>query len=638
MNGFALHLSSAGPARRAEWIAPLGEDVVSETRHMGVGDNLLLWGAASGDVHVSASESGSFLVLLGYVTEVEAGPELKSQSASAEYLRGELDRKESDEAIRDFVRKIHGSFGIVYRNQKRDSTIVIADRVGSRPIWRLWDGGGWLLSSHSNCVGLASETVTFAPAGLGAFLLYGGPIDPSKSLFCGIEGTPAGTFVRLQTSGRELPFQWFRFNHNGDYRLSRGNWCKLVIERLERAALRLVRSGEKTAIFFSGGTDSRLAAAALKSVGGDPLLVTLGDSANTEVRVASLAAKAMRLQHRIMIRDPGWYLRTLERSVYETGGSYVFTHGHFGSAAAKVRKELGVETFILGDLCEAFSKLFCGTNERAYPSGDDFVRDFDKLRLPLYQPTCRPLTLSLLKKEVRGDVEEKLRQDISQRYQEIRHLSTDFRVAGDMYFRWQNVGSLPTFFMFLDVRSRCAERNLMFDSDVLELFDQMPAELRNGTNFGASIISRMQPLAGLVMNSNSLLPMIFPPFAHRASKTVKPFFGKARRLILGSSHRTTGSWPEHAFLYLHDKHWRRVTESVLTNGDLFDKDFFDRDAVRNCWRDFCEGDAKRSGDVEKLLELGLLKTLFTVGASAFVGERGATVENTNGHRMACAGI
>ena len=196
-------------------------------------------------------------------------------------------------------------------------------------------------------------------AGLGAFLLYGGPILPTRSLYKGVNGIPSGSIVRFDSKGGYVTHRWYQFKHCEEAGLSISEWSELVGSRLLHATARIGRHCKKPAVFFSGGVDSRLTAAAMKSSGINPLLVTLCDSQNLEVRVAQLASKALGLDHTVIIRDRYWYLRALPSAIYETGGNYVWRHGHFSAAAAKVHKTHGADVFLLGDFCEAFSKLCC---------------------------------------------------------------------------------------------------------------------------------------------------------------------------------------------------------------------------------------------------------------------------------------
>jgi hypothetical protein len=310
-------------------------------------------------------------------------------------------------------------------------------------------------------------------------------------------------------------------------------------------------------------------------------------------------------------------LRTLPGAVYETGGSYVWTHGHFSATAASVAKEFGTDSFVLGDLCEAFSKLCCSVDqvggEPWTPEG--FVSTFDSLRLPLYRPANKAATLALLNANIRADVENDLRGEIAEQYKRIFSFSRDPLIIGDQCLRWESVQTIPTFFMFLDLRSKVSERNIMFDPDVHELLERLPSRFRNEMNLGALIIRKLHPQAAWVMNSNSMLPMFWPPVAHRITRRIKPILGKLRRSLISNTYRTTGSWPKHSVLYRADPEWQRSFNDTLSQVDVFDGDVFDRDAIRRCWRAFLLGEDHRAGDVEKLVQLGILSRILDSGCS-----------------------
>jgi hypothetical protein len=641
MNGFIFFGSDTGLLdARPERIAPVASAGACQHRSLPGGESLLTWGNAPGDIQVAVQGKGSWLVLSGYILEIQSAPDFNSQTEAAEMLLKMLSEACSDAAITHILRRVFGSFSFLYRNQARDLMVCISDRVASRPLWRKRQGRGWMVSSHPTAISLSVQSSRMDPTALGSFLLYGGAVEPARSLFQGVEAVPPGGIVRLKGGGTIGEHRWYQFRHQPDNQLSPGDWVDLAAERLVRAAARLLRHSKRPAIFFSGGVDSRLTAAALKAAGGDPLLVTLGDSRNVEVRVASAAARAMGLRHKIILRDSRWYLRALPRAVYETGSGYVFTHGHFSAAAAMVGEEFGADTFLLGDLGEAFSKLFCSADKvgsRLW-TPEEFANVFDSIRLPLYRPQNRADTLSVLKPGVRADIEDAIRREILERYRKVASVSEDPLIVGDYCFRWESAPTLPTFYMFLDLRSTAAERNILFDPDVHELLERLPARMRSDMNLGARLIYRLQPLAGWVPNANSLLPMCWPSAAHKMSRRIKPVFGRLRRALLGDTYRTTGSWPKRSALYLGDAAWRCRFEDTLKNGDWFDPELFDRDAIRGCWQAFVGGDHRRAGDVEKLAQLGLMQNLAQSGAAVFLENGKLFASSGNAPRVAIGGL
>jgi hypothetical protein len=620
MNGFIVLGKGTESLRvHPNGIAPLGRADACHKCVLPGNDTLLAWGKTEGDIHWAVRNKESFLILSGYVLEIQGGSELRSPAEAAETLLQMLDGASSNVAIAEVLRRLYGSFGIFYRNTVSDKTVCISDAVASRPMWRKWNDGSWVVSSHAAAIAKAVRT-TFDPTVLGAFLLYGASVEPTRSLFTHVKAVPPGTILQLNGDGIVEEYRWYQFRHQPDLDRPVENWVKIATERLVQAASRLVCVNRQPAIFFSGGVDSRLTAAALKAAGGDPVLVTLGDNRNLEVQVASAAAKALGLRHKVILRDKHWYFRALPQAVYQTGAGYVFTHGHFSVAARQVHDEFGTDSFLLGDLCEAFSKLFCSVNGNLGRlwMPEEFVGAFDCLRLPHYRPLNAVDTLSLLNARVRTYVKQALRCQILERYQKLSCVSTDPLIVGDYFFRWESAPTLPTFYMFLDLRAVAAERNIMFDRDVYEMLQWLPSDLRHNKNFGARLIHRLRPLAAWIPNSNTLLPLCLPPAAHELNRRVKPLLGKIRRKLVGGSHRTTGAWPNHAFLYVTDAAWRKTFEAVFADLDLFDGEIFDRDAIQQSWQAFLKGDHWRVADVEKLLQLGLTTKLLRSDSASFV--------------------
>jgi hypothetical protein len=337
-------------------------------------------------------------------------------------------------------------------------------------------------------------------------------------------------------------------------------------------------------------------------------LVTLGEWRNLEVRVAQQAAAAMGLRQVVMLRDKHWYLGGLPRAVFESGGSHVWTHAHFSRAVRELPPEFDPEVFFLGDLGEALKYLRCSVEKdrRAVWTAEEFTRDFDRIQLASYRPQNRQRTLSLLNPAIRGEVEAALLQDISERYETICDVSSDPCIVGDAFFKRQSIAAAPAYTMFPDLRGAAAERNLILDKDVLNLLEIIPGPLRNDANFSALMIRRLCPAASRIPNSNSLLPLCWPPVAHAFTKKCRSLLGRVRRTIFGHTYRNLGSWQEKAVLYATDPLWRNYFDKILCNDDLFPADLFVRGQVRQSWQAFLNGDRDRASDIEKLVQFGVM--------------------------------
>ena len=225
-----------------------------------------------------------------------------------------LESDSSDGALRALSERLHGSFGIYYRDPGKGVSLCLADRIASRPIYKFWDGKRWIISSHANAIAFMVPEIKIDPGALGAFLLYAGPLEPRKSLYGGVEALTPGSITKLGDAGAVEESRWYRFCHKPDNQMSLPAWIDLAAERLTHSASRIARQSKRPVIFFSGGVDSRLAAAVLKSAGANPLLVTLGDSRNIEVRVAQQAAKALDMKHVVILRDNHWVLAVFAKT------------------------------------------------------------------------------------------------------------------------------------------------------------------------------------------------------------------------------------------------------------------------------------------------------------------------------------
>ena len=281
MNGFIfLEAGVRASATHPEGLVPPGPHLTVKEETFARGDRLLAWGYAAGDVNYSQNVGDSLTVLCGYVSEIDHGPKIKDQQQATNFLRESIEADTSSATLTALLNRIHGSFAVFHRDFRRSVSLCLADRVASRPLWRLWSSGGWVVSSHPMVIAAAVPAQEVNFGALGAFLLYGAPVQPRKSLFDGVEAIPAGSIVRLGGAGSTEETLWYRYRHQPGNNRSISSWIDFACERLVRSASRIASQCHRPVLFFSGGVDSRLTAVALKAAGADPLLVTLGDARN----------------------------------------------------------------------------------------------------------------------------------------------------------------------------------------------------------------------------------------------------------------------------------------------------------------------------------------------------------------------
>jgi hypothetical protein len=256
MNGFIFWEAGVRPSRTCpEELLPPDAHLMVQEETLGCGDRLLAWGYRAGDVHYSQSAGDSLTVLCGYIAEVDGGPKIEDQQQATEFLRKSIEADTSTPALTALLNRLHGSFAVFHRDFRRSVSVCLADRVASRPLWRLWSGRGWIVSTHPQAMAAAVPSQKVNLGALGSFLLYGGPVQPRKSLFEGVEAVPPGGIVRLGCAGCTQEALWYRYRHRPDNHRSLSSWIDLACERLVRSASRIANQCPRPAVFFSGGVD-----------------------------------------------------------------------------------------------------------------------------------------------------------------------------------------------------------------------------------------------------------------------------------------------------------------------------------------------------------------------------------------------
>ncbi len=574
------------------------------------GVNLWSWGSRAGDILFSKFENHSLLILNGYITESKELEFGIKQNEVCNRLKALLDQGDSSIKIREFAASIFGSFSLIYLSLKDSSVVTVTDQIASRPVWYKTDGEKIWISSHMIPIARVTGKTNYRLGSLGSFLLYGTAMEPTMSIISGIKSLAEGTLLKFKGT-KIVEDRWFEFRHKADEKKPLKQWVKEISDSLSNSAERILSISKEPLIFLSGGVDSRLAGAAFKNVDGNPICCTLGDSDNLEIKVARLTAKALGYDQEIVIRDNEWYLRNLQDNVFQSNGSYVWNHSHFSQAIQKIFIQRNFDCVVLGDMCEAFSKLFCdlSKNRKSVWSESEFLQEFNSLLLPNYKPDHPGYTLGLLHNDVQIDTEKELNYDIKHRYAKLHNVSSDPLIVGDHFFRWSSAQSLPTFQMMNDVRSVSQDRNLMYDQEVQMYLTTLPSAMRNSKNLGARMVAHLSPVAALVPNANSMMPLLLPHLIHSFSKSIRPKIGKARRKLFSNTFQTTASWPHLPLLYAGHPNWKNKVEECLFEDESLDENIFDKKAIRNCWSDFCSGRLELFTDIEKLMCLGSLSKL-----------------------------
>ena len=572
---------------------------------LGPRTRLILPAGNASDIHYCQKHDLA-LVLNGYLTRIPGRDRVSDQQQAIELLL-EAVVNVGDGSLVPLARELNGSFSIVVVHLDSGEVKAISDKLMTRPLWHASLDGLLLLGNNPVELARHAQLTEIDPGALASLLLYETQLEPTKCLIRGIRGQQQASIQSFDATGRVSEHHWHEHHYTAEADHSDSFWIEEAAGALRRSAERLLQTMERPMLFLSGGIDSRLAAAAIVAAGGSPRLVTLADTENIEVRVARAVARTLCCDHEVVIRDPEYYLRALARAGRTQHATHCWVHSHFSSTFREQRENHGVREAILGDHCEAFSKLMSRVPKDRHSvwSGEEFAAQIDDVMPDGYAPIDRERTLRLLRHDVRLRAEEELRQDIRLRYEECVGVARDPALLVDFFTIWRQAHCMSTFLMFHDLRDVGCERNVMFDREIQDLIERMPARVRSQLRLGARLVHRLQPQAARIPDSNTMVPLRWPGRLHRLAKQARPVLGRLRRRFLSNTYKTTASWPHLPLLMQDNESWRKQIDSLLSDPALAATELFDPDSVARCWRELCAGDLDRCFDIQRIMSVAL---------------------------------
>lgn len=563
------------------------------------------------DVHI-ASDSHVAVLLCGVITGFGtlAGPE-SDQSRAAQKLL-DLWRIHGER----LVPELNGSFSLLIYDSLTGDTRVFADRFASRTAWLSQEGEGFICGNFPSVLAACGRTSPVLDgAGLWS-LLHMSRSPANRGLFRGMHRLLAGQRAFLNPKTGLKVGRWHALSYRPDTAKRQAEFGRELAHALRQSAGRYRATCSNPHLFLSGGMDSRLVAAAF----GPPLsTITLCTRPNAESRFASLAARAVGVSNRTIVRSPYWYLECADAASLISGGSHFGYHVHFLKPMQEVLKQMPDAAFLLGDLMENFSKHYYRT-----------TRDF-----PLFDPATitsfyqRHISytvsdLSRIGRHIRTETGRRFQDEYNQSMTElacsVRDFSTSDEDRYDIMLRWVDVGITPTYNMISCIWPLAEERNLAFDNDLQALGQTIPAPLRGTGALHSLILMELNPKLLLVPDSNYFLPPLVPRGIAAYAKKVRPVLGSIRRFMLRRVHgrnkpvlSTSGSWLLLHELYRKDRSYRAHVEGILLDKDLFPEEIFDHSEIRRTWERFLAGDISLGFEVEGLLSFGSLNRLLSFG-------------------------
>ncbi|MDR3416927.1 MAG: asparagine synthase (glutamine-hydrolyzing) [Nevskia sp.] len=251
------------------------------------------------------SHDGRFVVVFN--GEIFNHLELRSALPAVQW-RGESDTETLLEAYRVWgtgcLQRLNGMYAFAIWDRAERRLFAARDRLGKKPLYYSWDGHRFAFASRPRALAdlLQQGTLDIEPAALRAYLELG-YIPAPLSFYRGVHKLQQAHYILLDDAGMRVERYW-------DYRqiaidrslLNRGedDLADELEERIRRAVkLRLI-SDVPLGAFLSGGIDSAMIVAAMKSLGlAEPRTFTIGfnESAYDEGPAALAIARHLGVDH-----------------------------------------------------------------------------------------------------------------------------------------------------------------------------------------------------------------------------------------------------------------------------------------------------------------------------------------------------
>ena len=265
----------------------------------------------------------------------------------ADLLNKLLDSKSARSAYND----LSGMFILVHRSG--DAFTVVTDRFNHLPVYTLGTGGKRIVASRPELVAAAAPTPPeIDEVSVAEILLWENVTYPYTTRI-GVTQLAPGSVHTFVPGGihheeslwvPEEPDKWPSLRAAVD--------C--TVGAAEEAAREIASCASSAAVLLSGGLDSRIIAAALKSVM-EVRAITFMDRPNQETRAAMATSEVLGIEHELVRRDPDFYARAFDLGQELAGFEQDSMPCHTATLLGKRAARKG-EVFVSGFGCDILLK------------------------------------------------------------------------------------------------------------------------------------------------------------------------------------------------------------------------------------------------------------------------------------------
>lgn len=489
----------------------------------------------------------------------------------------------------DFVSRLNGNFvGIVY-DQSAKTVSLFTDRLGTRAVHCYRTEDTLVFSTNIQSLPLHPAVETdFDIEYLAEYFSFKRPFGV-KTPLDGVERLQPGsiTTISLDTGAVETDHYWTPQYSPTDK--PKSYFTRKLAELIEQAVRERTDDDTTYGLLLSGGSDSRLALAALRAAGRDVRGYHLADWVNPEARIARQVAETADIPITLLRRGRDYQANSLQKTPQAANFVGYFNQIHAAGFESTLTDE--VEYLFSGHYGDM---LFKGNH---IPTKRIDLGRFGSFTLPV--DTTRATVDSYITDRV-SEAPPYIRDALSRSMSEIytanvsQHGSqiTDHGVTYDslreamLCSRYPLTNGTSQFF-YHGTLQMMPSGTPFLDNRLIDLFLSIPTSYLLRGNLIGGAIKHLDPALARIPHGNTSVPLSFPFALQKFGEITTAFKRRHLSKSFDEPHWTAGPWTNHAELIRSHEF---VRETIDEHEDLIKSlPFLSWAGVNECYQAHLDG-------------------------------------------------
>lgn len=518
-----------------------------------------------------------------------------------------------EEMGKDAFKQLNGSFSLaICHLGTTHELILINDRFSSRPLFYYLTGKGTLLFGTQLSSILQSSEVPreLDISSIFEFFTFQRVLG-AKTFYKNIDVLPPATVLRYRDGNISFTCYWeMRYREE---KHPKKYYVDKLAEALTKSVVRRTQGNYRFGLLLSGGLDSRtvLAASDKKMV-----CFTFGDFKNREVKIAKKIAQTKGYKHIFLKRSSDHYANLVDKAVEIGDGMYSFVHAHNIGFLTWIQEDCHILLHGHG-LDFMFQGLYLPTKK---------LKVFGKeiLNSHLLELSSERLTDVILKKlkyslftknpkqiftiSYSGIFEDVLTQSIKTILEKAKDNIVNLHNVWDYFVFLSSVSKHLTYLNLTSIRAYIDERTIAFDSDLLDVYLEIPPELRFKGKVYIRASKRLNSEIATIPNSNTGYSLFMPELVEWGLTLCQRMISKLLLLMrcsrLPHPAYTQGSWPNFAELIRYNEKLKKLLGDTIEDPGCLDPSLFNIPRIKEMFKEHLNSKSDHTNFLFLLLTFG----------------------------------